>query len=76
MCANEKELEWRTRVQEHLVDTHFDEKLNYIKYLQRCLANLPLSLHHLLCAINQHQSQYNKRVVCSCSDSLYIGIDL
>ncbi len=62
-CANEKEIEWRVRIQENLLDEHFDEKLNYLKSLQQCLANLPLSLYYLLCAINQYQSQYNKRLV-------------
>lgn len=65
MCVSEKEIEWRTRIQEHFLVECVDEKFNFMKYLQRCLANLPLSLHHLLCAINQHQSQYNKQAVCS-----------
>ncbi len=62
-CANEKEIEWRKRIQDNLIEEYFDEKLNYFKSLQQCLANLPLSLYYLFCAINQYQSQYNKRSV-------------
>lgn len=62
-CANEKEIEWRKRIQDNLIEEYFDEKLNYFKSLQQCLANLPLSLYYLLCAINQYQPQFNKRSV-------------
>jgi hypothetical protein len=63
ICANEKEIEWRIRIQENIIKEYFDEKLNYLKSLQQCLANIPISLYHLLCAINQFQPQFNKRSV-------------
>jgi len=62
-CANEKEIEWRIKIQQNINQEYFDEKLNYLKFLQQCLANIPISFYYLLCAINQYQPQFNKRSV-------------
>lgn len=82
ICANEREIEWRLKIQQKidserkkslkkchrnlfllLIKERYDEKLNYLKFLQHSITNIPLYLYHLLCAINQYQSGYNKRLV-------------
>ncbi|CAF0854815.1 unnamed protein product [Adineta ricciae] len=62
LCANEKDMEWRSKIQTTMLsECSIDEKSIYLKSLQQYLANIPLSLYHLLTTINQHHSQFTKR---------------
>ncbi|CAF3340357.1 unnamed protein product [Rotaria sp. Silwood1] len=64
ICADEKEIEWRLKIQQKIgFEQQYDEKLNYLKLLQQYIANIPLYLYHLLRAINQNQPQFNKRFI-------------
>ncbi len=62
-CANEKEVEWQKRIEQNVIQGHYDEESTYLKSIQQCLANIPISLYHLLGAINQSQPHLNKRWV-------------
>jgi hypothetical protein len=58
-CANEKEIRWRIKIQQNIIQQQFDEKLNYLKSLQQSIANIPLFFYYLFCAISVYKYMIN-----------------